>query len=244
MARWLWQVIVAGTKGLCSMSKLDLQSTEDGASGAQSSKGKDCREIRLWAGNGSRHFCGYSHLQKGWWCHSCIILTHAYPQLGLPRRAMGGDKSSSAWQTTESESVRRTTSVARLGLPMDTLSVRTGWAGSCSMTLMRKQRSWHLYLGLSGWWEMSKLQTSVIEATKSIIFCYKNPNTLTLYQSGKGKSIAQGDNTLHPQEWCDQPKEKISHAVDNVMWKKWIAHMSLVETESDIASVENSSQFA
>lgn len=86
--------------------------------------------------------------------------------------------------------------------------------------------------------------TSVIEATKSIIFCYKNLNTLTLYQSGKGKSIAQGDNTLHPQEWCDQPKEKISHSVDNVMWKKWIAHMSLVETESDIASVENSSQFA
>lgn len=226
MARWFWQVIIAGMKVLCSMSKLDLQSTEDGASGAQSSKGKDCRGIRLWARNWSSDFCGYSHLQKGWWCHSCI-LTHAYPQLGLPRRAMGGDKSSSAWQTTESESVRRTTSVVRLGW----VFLRTP---SVSEPAEQVPVPWPTWESNAHGTFILDCQdgdkcTSVIEATKSIIFCNKNPNTLTLYQSGKGKS-AQVDNTLHPQEWCDQPKEKISHAVDNVMWKKWIAHMSLVET--------------
>lgn len=49
---------------------------------------------------------------------------------------------------------------------------------------------------------------SVIEATHSITFCYEN---LRLCQSGKGNSIAQCDNMLHLQEWCDQPKEKRSH---------------------------------
>lgn len=55
-----------------------------------------------------------------------VSVTNADPEIGFARRALDSDKSSSAGQTTESESVRSATSVVllRLVLPTDTLSIR------------------------------------------------------------------------------------------------------------------------
>lgn len=101
-----------------------VQSTEYGADGVWSSKGKTAVGYCSGAGSGTRHFG--SHLDRGLMMSQKSHCDTRRASAILVRWELGEDKSPSAQQTTDGKSVQRVGSLdlLRQGLPTDTLSSR------------------------------------------------------------------------------------------------------------------------
>lgn len=141
--------------------------------------------------------------------------------------AAGHDESSSAGQTTKCESVRRVNSMYLLWLflPPETLSVRPCRAFSCWQTLLRKECS-ALLSWTSRWW---KIHFCYWSHTLYNILLWKS-HTLSVRE---GKSNAWWDNIFLLQECCDNQKRKDHMCIENVIWKNWNAHISLLDTMNE-----------
>lgn len=166
-----WQVISAEPKGLCSLRKKALRSTDNGEVTLRSQSGRTVLDKFL----GNKRSKTNLWLQppgKGWWGHICFFVTHEDTDMWLARWLLETDFNSIAVQTSECEPVFRAISVTLLSLflPPYILSIRPCSAVSCLQTLLRKQSSGTSILDIQD----SEKYTCLIEATQSIKFCYEN----------------------------------------------------------------------
>lgn len=132
---------------------------------------------------------GWSHWGGTAGSPICPIVMHTEPWLGLAWWALGEDKNPSVGQTPDGESARRVESeiLLRLGLSTHALSVSPCWAGPSQLTLIRNQPLGHLRLGLLTCRTVEKY-ISLVQATRSVAFCYESLNGLTRQSLRKCKS--------------------------------------------------------